>query len=107
MAQPAAPAAAAAPPAAAAAASSFASPSIYVGNLDPRVTEAMLYEHFRTVGPVVSVRVCIDSTSQKSLGYGYVNFQGAADSDRAIDLLNGSKLCDRAINVARVLRDPT
>jgi polyadenylate-binding protein len=67
----------------------------------------MLYEHFRAVGPVVSVRVCIDSTSQKSLGYGYVNYQGAADADRAIDQLNGSRLADRVINVARVLRDPT
>lgn len=97
----------AAAPTAAAAAAAFSSPSVYVGNLDPRVTEAMLYEHFRTTGPVVSVRVCIDSSTQKSLGYGYVNFQSAQDADRAIDVLNSSKLSDRAICVARVLRDPT
>mgnify|MGYP001608029541 CR=1 len=98
---------AAQPAAAPQAASGFASPSVYVGNLDARVTEAMLYEHFRATGPVVSVRVCIDSASQKSLGYGYVNFQNAGDADRAIDQLNGSRLQDRAICVARVLRDPT
>lgn len=97
----------AAAPTAAAPAAAFASPSVYVGNLDARVTEAMLYEHFRSAGPVVSVRVCVDSSSQKSLGYGYVNFQSSADADRAIDVLNSSKLADRAICVARVLRDPT
>lgn len=91
---------------------SFQSPSIYVGDLDGKVTEAMLYDHFRTVGPVVSVRVCIDSQTHKSLGYGYVNFQAPADADKAIDQLNGSKIpanseAAKGCRVARIQRDPT
>ena len=83
------------------------SPSLYVGDLDVKVTEAMLYEHFRVVGPVVSVRVCIDSQSHKSLGYGYVNFQNPADAERAIEQMNGTKLLERPCRVARIQRDPT
>jgi polyadenylate-binding protein len=67
----------------------------------------MLYEHFRVVGPVVSVRVCIDSQTHKSLGYGYVNFQNPADAERAIEQMNGSKLNDRPCRVSRIQRDPT
>lgn len=84
-----------------------ASPSVYVGDLDSSVTEALLYDHFKNCGPVVSVRVCMDSQTHKSLGYGYVNFQNTADSDSAMENLNGSKLANRAIRVARIQRDPT
>ena len=83
------------------------SPSIYVGDLDQKVTEAMLYEHFRVIGPVVSVRVCIDSQTHKSLGYGYVNFQNPADAERAIEQMNGTRLNDRPCRVSRIQRDPT
>lgn len=88
------------------AAPATASPSVYVGDLDAKVTEAMLYDHFRAAGQVMSVRVCLDSQTQKSLGYGYVNFQNPADADKAIDDLNGSKLSDRPIRVTRIQRDP-
>lgn len=83
-----------------------ASPSVYVGDLDAKVTEANLYEHFRQVGSVMSVRVCLDSQSQKSLGYGYVNFQNPNDAERAIEELNGSRIHDRPIRVTRIQRDP-
>jgi polyadenylate-binding protein len=106
---PVAPVAPVAPTAAAPAAPGAAtqSPSVYVGDLDPKVTEAMLYDHFRTVGPVVSVRVCLDSQTHKSLGYGYVNFQNPADAERAIDQLTGSRLVDRCCRVSKIQRDPT
>lgn len=84
-----------------------ASPSVYVGDLDPSVTEALLYDHFKNCGPVVSVRVCMDSQTHKSLGYGYVNFQNVADAETAMENMNGTKLATRAIRVARIQRDPT
>ena len=61
---------------------------LYVAELAQDVTEAMLHEKFTTAGPVLSIRVCRDTSSRHSLKFAYINFQNPADAERALDTMN-------------------
>ncbi|KAG6876491.1 hypothetical protein C0992_012796 [Termitomyces sp. T32_za158] len=82
------------------------SASLYVGELDSTVTEAMLFEIFNMIGPVASIRVCRDAVTRRSLGYAYVNYLNAADGERALEQLNYSLIKNRACRIMWSQRDP-
>ncbi len=46
----------------------------------------MLFDKFASAGPILSIRICRDMITRRSLGYAYVNFQQPRDGRGKINL---------------------
>lgn len=79
--------------------------SLYVGDLHEDVTEDVLFRKFSTVGPVLSIRICRDLISQRSLGYAYVNFLQVNDAQKALDTMNFDVINGKSIRLMWSQRD--
>lgn len=84
----------------------YSATSLYVGDLDPDVTEAQLMEKFNSVGSVVQVRICRDKITRQSLGYAYVNFSQPSEAERALDTQNFEMMNNRPMRIMWSQRDP-
>ncbi|TKR61118.1 hypothetical protein L596_028271 [Steinernema carpocapsae] len=73
--------------------------TIYVGGLDEKVTESILWELFVQSGPVVSVNMPKDRITGSHQGFGFVEFMGEEDADYAMKIMNMIKLFGKPIKV--------
>jgi RNA recognition motif-containing protein len=73
--------------------------NIYVGNMSRNVNEEDLREAFEAFGQVTSVNIIKDKFSGEPRGFGFVEMQGKAEAQSAIDGMNGKELKGRTLNV--------
>lgn len=72
--------------------------TIFVGGLSWNVDNEWLKSEFEEVGEVVSARVVTDRETQKSRGFGYVEFTTPASATKALELA-GKEIDGRAVKV--------
>ncbi|MCJ1323008.1 hypothetical protein MMC15_008359 [Xylographa vitiligo] len=72
---------------------------LFIGNLDPMVTEQTLYDTFSRFGSLISAPKVARDDANLSKGYGFVSFSNFDASDEAIANLNGQYLMNKEISV--------
>ncbi|GAA5989124.1 hypothetical protein JCM10908_001167 [Rhodotorula pacifica] len=73
--------------------------TVYVGNLDERVSDALVWELMLQAGPVVNVHLPKDRISMTHQGYGFCEFLTEEDADYACKIMNQIKLFGKPIRV--------
>ena len=73
---------------------------LYVGNLPFQTTDAELKTLFAQAGEVTRATVVIDKFTNRSRGFGFVEFTDDASAKKAIESLNGRDLGGRPLKVA-------
>lgn len=77
----------------------------YVGNLEERATDSLIWELFLQVAPVVSIHIPRDRLNQTHFGYGFVELQSEADAEYASKILHGVKFYGRPLKVNKASAD--
>jgi RNA recognition motif-containing protein len=72
---------------------------LYVGNLSYSTGEAQLRQAFEPFGTLLSVAVITDRMTGQHRGFGFVEYESAADAQRAVESLNGQQVDGRTLNV--------
>uniref|UniRef100_A0A672GR75 RRM domain-containing protein n=1 Tax=Salarias fasciatus TaxID=181472 RepID=A0A672GR75_SALFA len=81
--------------------------SLYIGVLHPSTDEKTVYETFSQMGPIISVRVCRDRLTHRSLGYGFLNYQHREDAERALDDLAFTLINGRPVRIMWRRHEPS
>jgi splicing factor 3B subunit 4 len=79
--------------------------TVYIGNLDERVTDALVWELMLQAGRIVNVHLPKDRVSQTHQGYGFVEFISEEDADYAAKIMNQVRLYGKPIRVNKASAD--
>jgi len=79
--------------------------TVYLGNLDERCTDALVWELMLQAGPVVNVHLPTDRISQAHQGYGFCEFLTEDDAEYACKIMNQIKLWGKPVRVNKASSD--
>ncbi|KAI9824808.1 MAG: hypothetical protein M1826_007230 [Phylliscum demangeonii] len=79
--------------------------TVYVGNLDERVSDALVWELMLQAGRIVNIHLPKDRVSQSHQGYGFVEFMSEEDADYAARIMNQVRLYGKPIRVNKASAD--
>ncbi|SMQ53083.1 unnamed protein product [Zymoseptoria tritici ST99CH_3D1] len=79
--------------------------TLYVGNLDERCTDALVWELMLQAGPVINVHLPRDRVTQNHQGYGFVEFGSEDDADYACKIMNQIRVHGKPIRVNKASAD--
>lgn len=76
--------------------------TVYVGNLDEKVTESLLYELMIQVAPVKHIHLPKDRILRTHQGYGFVELRNSSDVEYVEKVMSGVRLFDKVLKVNKV-----
>ncbi|KXS96743.1 hypothetical protein AC578_9018 [Pseudocercospora eumusae] len=79
--------------------------TLYIGNLDERCNDALVWELMLQAGPVINVHLPKDRVTQSHQGYGFVEFGSEDDADYAVKIMNQIRLWGKPIRVNKASAD--
>jgi RNA recognition motif-containing protein len=79
--------------------------TVYIGNLDERVTDALVWELMLQAGRIVNVHLPKDRVTQTHQGYGFVEFISEEDADYAAKIMNQVRLYGKPVRVNKASAD--
>lgn len=72
---------------------------LYVGNLPFTLTNDDLKAAFKSFGTIVNARIIMDRETNRSKGFGFVEFTTDDEGKTAIETMNGKDVGGRALKV--------
>ncbi|MGI5828031.1 MAG: RNA recognition motif domain-containing protein [Patescibacteria group bacterium] len=79
---------------------------LYVGNLPYSVNSDQLKDLFAEYGEIANTTVIIDKRTNRSKGFGFVEFANEEAANQAVEAMNGKEVEGRSlvVNVARPMK---
>ncbi|SCV04950.1 LANO_0G15016g1_1 [Lachancea nothofagi CBS 11611] len=78
---------------------------LFIGDLNQCVTEKMLKTVFCKFPSLQSVKICVDAATNRSLGYGYLNFSSEDDAQKVIEEFSYVNLFDKEVRIMPSMRN--
>ena len=79
--------------------------TVYIGNLDERATDSLVWELMLQAGRIVNVHLPKDRVTQTHQGYGFVEYISEEDAEYASRIMNGIRLYGKPIRVNKASAD--